>query len=125
MALLRSPVFVICLLLFIGHQVLQLGFKMRIGWMDNYLDNLVAMPVILTLLTFERRWLFKKGDQYCLPIIDVVIATVYIIVIAEIVFPLLSPRFTGDWYDILFYIAGSLLFYFTINRMDVSKNRSN
>ena len=125
MALLRSPVFVICLLLFIAHQVLQLGFKVRIGWMDNYLDNLVAMPVILILLIFERRWLFKKGDQYCLPIIDVVIATVYIIVIAEIVFPLLSPRFTGDWYDVLFYIAGSILFYCTINRMDVSKNRSN
>ncbi len=58
-----------------------------------------------------------------LPIIDVVvvIATVYFIVIAEIVFPLLSPRFTGDWYDVLFYIAGSIFFYCTINRMDVSK----
>ncbi|WP_207493668.1 hypothetical protein [Aridibaculum aurantiacum] len=117
MAILRSPVFIICLVLFIIHQVMQKGMNMHHPFMDSYLDNLVAMPVILTLLLAERQWLFKKGNTYRLPALDIALATLYIILITEILFPLFSEKFTGDWVDAICYALGSLLFYFTINKI--------
>ena len=115
MAVLRSPVFIICLVLFLLHQIMQKILHITFSFADSYLDNLLAMPIILTLLLAERRWLFKKGSNYQIPVIDIVVATLYIIFITEVVFPLLSKNFTADWKDLLFYALGSFVFYNTIN----------
>lgn len=116
MAVLCSPVFIICLLLFILHLITQRLLHMALPWADSYLDSLLAMPVILTLWLAERQWLFKRGNNYRLSVLQVFIAVVYIAVIMEALFPKLSPRFTGDWIDVLCYAAGAAIFYFTINR---------
>ena len=116
MNVLRSPIFIICLLLFIIHQVMQKGLDLHFPLADRYLDNLLAMPVILTLLLVERRWLFKKGEAYTLPLLDVVIATIFIVLITELLFPFLSKSFTSDWMDVVFYSIGSAVFYLTINQ---------
>jgi hypothetical protein len=116
MAVFRSPLFIICLMLFIVHQVITKGMNIQLGWIDNYLDSLLAMPVILTLWLAERRWLFRQGSSYLLPALHVVMATLYIALVAEMVFPLLSRRFTSDWLDVVCYAVGSILFYFTVNR---------
>jgi hypothetical protein len=116
MAVLRSPPFIICLVLFIVHQIITKGMNIQLGWIDNYLDSFLAMPVILTLWLAERRWLFKQGSSYLLPLLHVVMATLYISLVSEMVFPLLSRRFTADWRDVVCYAVGSILFYFTVNR---------
>ncbi len=116
MAVLRSPVFIICISLFIVHQIVQKGLEISFPLFDRYLDNLLAMPVILTLLLAERQWLFKKGSSYKLPVLDITIATIYIIIITEVIFPLLSKNFITDWRDIIFYILGSVIFHLTINK---------
>ena len=116
MAVLRSPLFIICLVVFVLHQVVSKGMNIKQGWIDNYLDSFLAMPVILVLWMAERRWLFKRGSSYLLSPLHVVMATLYIAIVTEIFFPLLSPRFTADWLDVLCYAAGSILFYFTVNR---------
>ncbi len=116
MSILRSPVFIICLLLFIIHQLLQKVYGQHFPLVDNYLDNVLAMPVILTLFLAERMVLFKKKRNYRLPAADVIIATGYIILITEIIFPLLSNKYSADWADVIFYSMGSILFYFTINK---------
>lgn len=115
MDVLKSPVFIISCLLFVLHQFLQKGLGISMPFIDEYLDNLLAMPIILTLLLVERRVLFKRGKNYRLPVLDVVIATFYISLITEVLFPLLSDRFTGDWWDLFFYATGSLVFMLTIN----------
>ena len=117
MEILRSPVFVISCILFGAHQALNKLFHVSVPYLDLYLDNLLAMPIILTLLLAERRILFRRGKGYRLPVLDVIVATIYIIFIAEVVFPLLSERFTTDWWDVLFYVLGSVLFLLTINRL--------
>ena len=116
MKVLRSKVFLICFSLFLLHQILTKGFNIHLGWADNYLDSFLAMPVILTLWLAERRILFKKGSAYLLSPMHVAIATLYVVVVAEVLFPYLSPQFTTDWLDVIGYIAGSILFYFTINQ---------
>lgn len=121
MEILKSPVFVISCILFGLHQALQKLFHISVPYLDLYLDNLLAMPIILTLLLFERRMLFKRGSHYRLPVLDVVVATIYIVFIAEVIFPLLSERFVTDWWDVLFYALGSMLFLLTINRLPSGK----
>ncbi|MGK7391128.1 MAG: hypothetical protein ACNS60_12285 [Candidatus Cyclobacteriaceae bacterium M2_1C_046] len=112
---LKSPVFIICCLLFIAHQVFQLFLNWPLPLIDSFLDNLLAMPVILTLLLAERKYLFKWKDYYRLTSLEVIIATLFIAFISEIVFPAFSDDFTGDWWDLLFLAMGGLIFYFTIN----------
>lgn len=115
MSTLKSPVFIICCLLFIGHQILQKGFGVSLPVFDQYLDSLLAMPIILTLLLWERRVLFKKGNNYRLSILEVVVATVFIALVSEVFFPMLSTKFTSDWWDLVFYTIGSIIFLLTIN----------
>ena len=123
MAPLRSPLFIVCLILFITHQVLQKGLHIQLGLADRYLDNLTAMPVILTLYQAEKIWLFKKAKTFRLSLPEIVIATFYIILITEILFPFLSKNFTGDWIDILFYCTGTLLFYLYDKRNNRPDNK--
>lgn len=115
MTLLKNPVFIICCLLFIAHQVFQLFFNWQQPLIDSFLDNLLAMPIILTLLLAERRYLFKWKDYYRLSLFEVVLATLFIAFISEVVFPAFSDDFTGDWRDVIFLFIGAIIFSFTIN----------
>lgn len=124
MNVLKSPVFIICCLLFALHQLLQRGLHISLPLIDNYLDNLLAMPIILTFLLVERRILFRRGKGYRLSAMDVVMATVYIVIIAEVIFPLFSDSFVTDWWDVIFYALGSLIYWFTINRWPAKDNAS-
>lgn len=115
MDILKSPLFIICCVLFIIHQVSQVIFNYHIPLVDSFLDNLLAMPIILTLLLFERRYIFRWKGYYRLTISEVIIGTLFIAFVSEIIFPALSDDFTGDWKDLIFLLAGAVLFYFTIN----------
>lgn len=129
MSILKAPVFILCLSLFLLHQFLQKVLAVQIPFVDPYLDSFLAMPILLTLLVVERRLLFRKESGYCLKVWDVVIATIFIAFVVEVVFPAVSDRFTADWWDVVAYGLGSLLFYYTINRFVAQvkerQNRSN
>jgi hypothetical protein len=119
MKVLKSPVFIICALLFTIHQVMQKVLDIQYPLIDRYLDNLLAMPIILTLLRIERRYLLGRKYENQLSIAEIAIATILIILVAELLFPLYSRDFTTDWRDVLFYGAGSLIFHFSINQRPV------
>jgi hypothetical protein len=115
MRILRAPVFILCCSLFIIHQVLQKGLHQSIPFADDYLDNLLITPILLTFLIVERRILFRRGASYQLTPFEVIMATILIALVCELLFPYLSSDFVTDWLDLVFYAAGSLIFYFTIN----------
>lgn len=116
MKILYSPVFIFCCVLFVVHQIAQQMFRISIPLVDNHLDNLLAPPILLTLLVAERRIIFKRGADYALDKTEVIMATLFLVVISEWLFPVLSDDFTSDWMDVLFYVMGSVLFYYTINK---------
>ena len=116
MATLKSPVFIICCILFVLHQILQKVLGLSLPFFDLYLDSLLAMPIILSFLLLEKQILFRKGANYRLTVLEVIMATFFISLVSEWLFPKLSDRFTTDWIDVALYIAGALIFYFTINR---------
>lgn len=106
----------ICCLLFVLHQIAQKIMGLPIPLIDSYLDSLLAMPIILGLLLWERRVLFRKGNHYRLSGQEVTIATLFIAFVSEIVFPWLSQKFTFDWPDLLLYTTGSIIFWLTMNK---------
>ena len=116
MRLLYSPVFLVCSFLFAAHQITQRVLDIPIPLADAYLDNVLATPILLTLLVAERRLLFRRGEDYTLTLAETVLATLWIAVVGEVLFPYFSEQFTADWLDVVFYLLGSVLFYFTINR---------
>ena len=120
---LRSPLFIVCFFLFVIHQVLQKIFHINFFWVDSYLDNLLAMPIILSLWQLEKIWLFRKGSDYKLSALEIFLATVYISLISEIIFPLLSKDFTGDIVDVIVYFIGSTIFY-GVNKYRDKSNKS-
>jgi bacteriorhodopsin len=95
---------------------MQKGLDIHFAAIDRYLDNLLAMPIILSFLMIERRYLLSRKQSFNLSILEVLVATIFITVVAEILFPLFSKKFTTDWLDVLFYTLGSLIFHLTINQ---------
>mgnify|MGYP001120493164 CR=1 FL=1 len=79
--------------------------------MDSYLNNLLAMPVILSLWQFEKIWLFRKGPAFQLSALEIAVATLYVSLVSEVIFPLISKDFYADGVDVLVYIIGSIIFY--------------
>ena len=110
MIVLLRPLFLLSVLLFAAHQVLQWGLRIHLPWADAYLDNLLVMPVVLHLWLAEARLLFKRGAAYELSNAQIIAATVYFLGITELLFPLLSKRFTSDVWDIAYIAAGAVLY---------------
>jgi hypothetical protein len=121
MKILLSPVFLVCCLLFVAHQVARFVLDVYIPLVSDYADPLLAIPIILTLLLWERVHLFRWKGYTRLSSLEVIGATLLVICIAELVFPYFSNEFTADPLDVVFFLAGAALFYFTINPKPVAK----
>lgn len=111
MRILHSPLFISCLLLLVVHQVLQRGLQVHHHLADAYLDPLLAMPIILSLWRAEKTLLFGKGKEYRLSGMETGMATLYISLVTEVLFPMISENFVGDVIDVILYVTGSTGFY--------------
>ncbi len=83
---------------------------------NNYLTDLVAIPVIANLaLWFMRKWIIKSTG-YILSAGQTAFICLYLILVFEILLPHFKADYTGDWRDALCYVVGSLFFYTVMNR---------
>lgn len=101
--------FITCSLLFIGHQYLERIAEVRIAVLDNYLDPLLVMPILLWLVTYERRLIHKRPD-YKLPVLHTLGFVILVAFLAEIVFPLFTNELIADPWDVGLYIIGGLVY---------------
>lgn len=97
------------------HQGAKLLFNIHVPYVSDYLDPLMAMPIILTLLLWERKYFLRWKDYVRLNLTEVLSATALVTLVAEVFFPYLSADFTADWWDVLFFFIGAAIFYLTIN----------
>lgn len=111
----ESPILILVIvsaLLFLIHQYLQLGVQLHIDFLDNYLDPAVLMPLILYAVLWERRILLRNRNLV-LPYTDIFGYFLLMVILGEVLFPLISERFTADYWDILAYAFGSLAYIIT------------
>ena len=116
MRLLRHPLFLWSAALFALKYLLE---HLRIfTWplVHAYLDDLLALPVILTLVVaVQRQWVYRN-PRYILSKFQVIFAVVYVAVLFEGLLPALSASYTRDAWDVVAYAVGAGIFYRFINR---------
>lgn len=96
--------FWLSLLLFTGHQCLQKGLDIHLPFIHAYLDPLLAMPILLGLLDWERKW---RYDAPPLQIWEIIALTIGCSLLFEWGFPHWDQRSIADRYDVLAYGLGS------------------
>lgn len=114
MKLLTHPVFILCVLLFGLNQSME-KVGVYIWPLHTHLDDLLCLPIVLTLILIAQRLYFKNA-HYTHPKRHLLIALLLFSVVFEWMLPMLSGRYTSDPLDIAAYTVGALLFQVTINK---------
>jgi hypothetical protein len=100
----KRRLFWLCLLLFAGHQLLQKGLGIQLPLLDAYLDPLLAMPIVLGLIDWERKRWFGAPP---LLMWEIVAITIVFSMLFEWGFPHWNHRSVADGYDVVAYGLGS------------------
>ena len=75
----------------------------------NILNDFLAVPLILIMMQFFMKMIY--GYRFNLNLTHVIVTTFFTSVLFEIVFPLLNKKCTADFYDVILYFAGAMLYY--------------
>lgn len=101
----------IYLLLFIISMVVYVFQKLNITlpkWINNYLNDGIAMLLVLKIVDVVVYYIYKKqitrNIQYVIGIV------IYFSFIFEYLYPKFHSRYTADWWDVLVYFIGAMLF---------------
>jgi hypothetical protein len=113
--LLIHPFFLLCCGLFVANQVAERTGR-GLPLLSAYLDDLLCLPMVLTLTLLLMQRLVLRDFTYRLPDPYLALAVGMFAVFFECLLPLLSPRYVRDPWDVLAYAVGALLFRLWINR---------
>ncbi|MEO1050149.1 MAG: hypothetical protein AAFX87_05975 [Bacteroidota bacterium] len=95
------------LVCFIVHQLLQKVLEVNMQWLDWYLDPFCLGAISLYGLQLERQYFYQ---QLKLGSADILMTTLFLIVVSEVVFPYLSNQFVQDWRDAVSICLGTAWF---------------
>lgn len=114
--MLLTPWFLFLVTIFVIHQVLQKIFAVHILIIDSYLDPLLFMPILLQLVLWEKRVIYKKEATYRLDHLTMFSILFVVAIVCEYIFPLLTNSFTSDWLDVFCYTIGTIIFAVFLNK---------
>lgn len=114
MRTLRHPLFLLCLLLFGISQLLE-QLKILIWPVYTHLDDLVCLPVSLTVVLAAERAYFC-APKYILPLRFTLLALLLFSIVFEVTLPLFSEKYTADVLDIVAYAIGAIAFHNFTNK---------
>lgn len=108
------PVFICSLALFCLNQLLEWQ-RIYIAPLHQYLDDLLCMPLVLTVALAAER-LYFDNYSFVLPLRYSWWAVLLFSIFFELLLPQLSNVYTADAWDVLCYSCGAMLFHCTINK---------
>jgi hypothetical protein len=114
MRTLRHPIFLVSVLLFLINQALEQA-GVFIPLLFSYLDDLLAMPIVLTIILAAER-IYFRNNSFVLPLGWVIGAVVAFSIFFELMLPPFFQKHTADWLDVVAYSVGAVVFHFTINK---------
>jgi hypothetical protein len=121
MTVFKNPFFYIPVLIFAANQILERYFKLFIPLAHSYLDDLLAIPVILGITLQIYRKIHPRKDAFSFTKMQILVAVIYVSVVFEWILPRFSTIYTSDILDICCYFAGGVYFFFLINRPEACK----
>ena len=78
--------------------------------LNNYLNDLLCLPLVLGVISFMIRR-FKKDKSFRLPMFFVLLMALYYSIYFEYYLPKVNERYTSDWIDVMLYFVGAVGFY--------------
>lgn len=115
MRVVKNPYFVIACLIFWMNQLLEKVFGIFVPWVHEYLDDLLAMPVVLGITLQVFQWIHPKKEKFRFSKIQVAVGWIYFSFLFEFLLPKYSERYTADVWDVFAYGIGAVAFYVLIN----------
>jgi hypothetical protein len=99
--------------LFIVHYILQHA-ALKLPLADAYLDDLLCMPVVLSISLAAMRFLYSKTR---LTTAQILFTFIYCSVLFEVFLPMISRTYTGDVTDVVLYALGAWFFARMMNKL--------
>ncbi len=94
------------------HQVFQKGLGINHFLIDSYLDDLLAVPVLMGITLIIERGLPGYSETYFHSPLHIAFVCLLLSVCFEYILPELSDRYVSDPFDLLGYTVGAFLYYF-------------
>ncbi|HSI69317.1 MAG TPA: hypothetical protein VK941_03725 [Gillisia sp.] len=94
--------------------ILQILLHLNVNlpnWVVFYVNDFLCMPIVLTIC-LKAVHLIWKDPTIRLPLFTILSLTTFYAIYFEVYLPKVEPRYTGDVWDVVMYVLGSLLFYF-------------
>jgi len=101
------------LLFIIFHFLVVLGMDFPL--LESYLDDLLCLPIVLSVVLYIHRRFRVKSKLYRLPVAHILLAVVVVVMAFEVIYPVLTPRGTADVFDVFAYGGGAVFFDQYIN----------
>ncbi|WP_232834793.1 magnesium citrate secondary transporter [Pleomorphovibrio marinus] len=89
--------------------------KIFLPYIHSYLDDLMAMPVILGVTLQVYRWIHPSRNLFVFTKTQIFVAFIYISLLFEVVLPWYSSTYIQDIWDVACYLAGAIYFHKFIN----------
>nr|WP_293016246.1 magnesium citrate secondary transporter [Mongoliibacter sp.] len=115
----KNPWFIIACILFWINQFLEKILGIFIPYVHAYLDDLMAMPVVLGITLQVYRWIHPSKNQFVFSPGQVFVGFAYFSFLFEYLLPKWSDTYTADIWDIVCYAVGSIAFYMLINKKEI------
>lgn len=116
MRVLQNPYFLTACLLFWANQYLEKIEGIYLPFVHAYLDDILAMPVVLGITLQVFQWIHPQRAKFRFTPVQVLVGWLYFSFLFEFLLPKWSDIYVSDPLDVLMYGLGSLLFYRLINR---------
>jgi hypothetical protein len=100
------------------HQVLQKIALVKIPWVDNYGDDLLAIPFVSSCVLLMENFLVYKNHIRKHSFGQLLFIFILISVVFEFIIPKYSPHYTYDPYDVLYYFIGFIAYYVAKKNLD-------
>jgi hypothetical protein len=114
MQLLKNPFFLIASHCYLVNRF-WLSFLDLPQYKIPYLNDLLCLPVTLTIALSLQQLLFPGSARQRLNLTQVIFTVIYFGVFFEGILPSLASRYTRDWWDLVAYATGGVGFHFYLN----------
>ena len=114
MQVLLNPLFLVCSGAYLVNRFLLSWLELR-QYQVPYLNDVLCLPVALTLALFLQQRIFPASARQRLHPGQVVFAFLYFALYFEGLLPVFSRQYTRDGWDLAAYALGGIIFYFGCN----------
>lgn len=104
----KNVIYFVILLVALTIYIVQKSGIVLPYFIQNYTNDILIMPLMLRGMLLVLRRIY--GESFWFSSFHLFVVWVYFSLLFELVFPLFLTRYTADFFDIIAYLVGILIF---------------